>query len=229
MALQSSGAISLNEIHIEAGGSSGTLSTINDSDIRGLIGKSSGATMSFSEWYGASSAFTTSCTPGSGYGYLGFREQGSQSHTYSRSVSPSSDVGSLGAQGGWIPNSNSITWLVSQFNVVFTVGSVSTSAGLRAYFRDSTLSTSSERTSQAPHYSYSWPMGTVTLASDSNFTQDVITISSSSWTSQVSAAMQYTSWISGVGWAYGPSTNAGRQDLYDLFNNASTVYVKIET
>jgi hypothetical protein len=216
MALQSSGAISLNEIHIEAGGSSGTLSTINDSDIRGLIGKSSGATMSFSEWYGASSAFTTSCTPGSGYGYLGFREQGSQSHTYSRSVSPSSDVGSLGAQGGWIPNSNS-----------FTVGSVSTSAGLRAYFRDSTLSTSSERTSQAPHYSYSWPMGTVTLASDSNFTQDVITISSSSWTSQVSAAMQYTSWISGVGWAYGPSTNAGRQDLYDLFG--STVYVKIET
>lgn len=54
MALQSSGAISLNEIHIEAGGTSGTLCTINDSDIRGLIGKASGATMSFNEWYGAS-------------------------------------------------------------------------------------------------------------------------------------------------------------------------------
>jgi len=54
MALQSSGAISLNEIHIEAGGSSGTLCTINDSDIRGLISKGSGATMSFNEWYGAS-------------------------------------------------------------------------------------------------------------------------------------------------------------------------------
>ena len=53
MALPSSGTISLNQIHVEAGGSSGTLATINDSDIRGLISKSSGAQMSFSEWYGA--------------------------------------------------------------------------------------------------------------------------------------------------------------------------------
>lgn len=65
MALQSSGAISLNDIHIEAGGSSGTLCTINDSDIRGLIGKSSGATSSFSEFYGASSrGEQTYTTPG---------------------------------------------------------------------------------------------------------------------------------------------------------------------
>jgi len=55
MALQSTGAISLNDIHIEAGGSSGTSCTINDSDIRGLIGKTSGAQSSFSEFYGASS------------------------------------------------------------------------------------------------------------------------------------------------------------------------------
>jgi hypothetical protein len=54
MALQSSGAISLNEIHIEAGGSTGTTATINDADIRDLISKSAGATMSFNEWYGAS-------------------------------------------------------------------------------------------------------------------------------------------------------------------------------
>lgn len=54
MALQTSGAISLNQIHVEAGGSSGTTASINDSDIRGLISKGSGATMSFSEWYGAS-------------------------------------------------------------------------------------------------------------------------------------------------------------------------------
>jgi len=55
MALQSSGAISLNDIHVEAGGSSGTQASLNDSDIRGLISKASGAQMSFSEWYGASS------------------------------------------------------------------------------------------------------------------------------------------------------------------------------
>lgn len=54
MALQTSGAISLNDIHIEAGGSSGTQVTTNDADVRGLINKSSGAQMSFNEWYGAS-------------------------------------------------------------------------------------------------------------------------------------------------------------------------------
>lgn len=57
MGLQTSGAISLNDIHVEAGGSSGTQASINDSDIRALIGKSSGAQMSFSEWYGASASF----------------------------------------------------------------------------------------------------------------------------------------------------------------------------
>jgi len=56
MALQTSGAISLNEIHVEAGGSSGTICQINNNDIRGLIGKASQATMSFNEWYGASSS-----------------------------------------------------------------------------------------------------------------------------------------------------------------------------
>lgn len=57
MVLPSSGSISLNQMHIEVGGSSGTQVSINDSDIRALIGKSSGVTMSFNEWYGAS-AFT---------------------------------------------------------------------------------------------------------------------------------------------------------------------------
>lgn len=54
MALQSSGAISLNDMHVEVGGSSGSQVTINDADIRDLIGKSSGAQSSFSEFYGAS-------------------------------------------------------------------------------------------------------------------------------------------------------------------------------
>ena len=54
MALQTSGAIGLNDIHVEAGGGSGTSATINDTDIRGLIGKGAGATNSFNEYYGAS-------------------------------------------------------------------------------------------------------------------------------------------------------------------------------
>ena len=66
MALPSSGALSLNAIHVEAGGSSGTSASINDSDIRGLISKSSGAQMSFNEWYGASSElWSTNITVGS--------------------------------------------------------------------------------------------------------------------------------------------------------------------
>ena len=34
MALQNSGAISLNDIHVEMGGTSGTQCSLNDSDIR---------------------------------------------------------------------------------------------------------------------------------------------------------------------------------------------------
>tara|TARA_B100001057_G_scaffold386796_1_gene393828 strand:- start:1004 stop:1561 length:558 start_codon:yes stop_codon:yes gene_type:complete len=62
MALQTSGAISLNDIHVEAGGTSGTQASINDADIRGLISKGSGVQMSFNEWYGASGSTTYSAT-----------------------------------------------------------------------------------------------------------------------------------------------------------------------
>ena len=55
MALQTSGAISLNDLHIEAGGSSGTTCSLNDSDIRDIISKASGATNSIFEYYGQSS------------------------------------------------------------------------------------------------------------------------------------------------------------------------------
>ena len=56
MPLPSSGTISLNQIHVEAGGSSGTTASLNDSDIRAMIGKGSGATNSFSEYYGVSAS-----------------------------------------------------------------------------------------------------------------------------------------------------------------------------
>lgn len=59
MALPSSGAISMNQMHVEVGGTSGTTVGLNDSDIRALISKSAGATMSFNEWYGASATDNT--------------------------------------------------------------------------------------------------------------------------------------------------------------------------
>ena len=64
MALQTDGTISLNDIHVEAGGSSGTLVGINDSDVRGLTGASSGASSSFNSFYGASSAWSRTMTVG---------------------------------------------------------------------------------------------------------------------------------------------------------------------
>lgn len=57
MALQTSGAISLNQIHIEAGGTSGTTVSLNDSDIRSLGGVASGA-IDFADFYGASAGWT---------------------------------------------------------------------------------------------------------------------------------------------------------------------------
>jgi hypothetical protein len=62
MALPSSGAISLNQMHTEVGGTSGTTVGLNDSDVRGLISKASGAQMSFNEWYGASATSNWSAT-----------------------------------------------------------------------------------------------------------------------------------------------------------------------
>ena len=62
MALQTSGPISLNDIHVEAGGSSGTLCSMNDPDIRGLtpaagrtINSTQGTNTDFADYYGASS------------------------------------------------------------------------------------------------------------------------------------------------------------------------------
>tara|TARA_B100001093_G_C26749325_1_gene980373 strand:+ start:204 stop:863 length:660 start_codon:yes stop_codon:yes gene_type:complete len=53
--LQSSGSISLNQIHVEAGGTSGTQCTLNDQRIRNLVGvkKNSGTQQDFADCYGA--------------------------------------------------------------------------------------------------------------------------------------------------------------------------------
>lgn len=67
MALQSSGAISLDDIHVEAGGTTGTLASINDSDIRGLINKTVDTSMAFNEWYDASAGTVITVTQGIKY------------------------------------------------------------------------------------------------------------------------------------------------------------------
>ena len=56
MPLPSSGTISLNQIHIEAGGSNNSQASLNDSDIRAMIGKSNNAQNSFNDYYSVSAA-----------------------------------------------------------------------------------------------------------------------------------------------------------------------------
>lgn len=53
MALQTSGAISLNDIHLELGATSGTTVSLNDTDVRGLVNIASG-TIDLADFYGAS-------------------------------------------------------------------------------------------------------------------------------------------------------------------------------
>ena len=69
MALQSSGQITLNDIHVEVGGTSGTQASLNDADIRGLINSSSSSEIQLTDFYGASNAaefmFATSGTANS--------------------------------------------------------------------------------------------------------------------------------------------------------------------
>lgn len=66
MALPTSGALSLNAIHVEAGGTSGTTCSFNDSDIRGLtaasgktINSTLGTQIDFNNFYGASGTLTS--------------------------------------------------------------------------------------------------------------------------------------------------------------------------
>ena len=66
MALATSGALTLDQIHVEAGGTTGTTCSLNDSDIRGLtaasgktINSTLGTTIDFDDFYGASGALTS--------------------------------------------------------------------------------------------------------------------------------------------------------------------------
>ena len=55
MALQASGAISLDDMHVEVGGTSGTTCSLNDADIRALISVGDSGQQSIQQYYGVSS------------------------------------------------------------------------------------------------------------------------------------------------------------------------------
>ena len=87
MALQTSGAISLNDIHIELGATSGTTVSLNDTDVRGLVNIASGA-IDLADFYGASAGQDIVVTQGSAttayysvYGWNSSGPTGSRSPT----------------------------------------------------------------------------------------------------------------------------------------------------
>lgn len=64
MGLPSTGNISLDEIHVEAGGASGTQAAISDSDIMAIVNKTPGQQVAFSEFRGKSASIPDASTSG---------------------------------------------------------------------------------------------------------------------------------------------------------------------
>ena len=107
MALQTSGAISLNQIHVEAGGTSGTQASLNDSDVRVIAGATSGV-IDFEDCYGVTSVVVT---------------QGTQSIPYAAYYGFSNNSGSVGSRSPTNVNGNSLNNMI--IRGVFRTGSSS--------------------------------------------------------------------------------------------------------
>ncbi len=150
MALPTSGALSLDAIHVEAGGTTNTTASFNDSDIRGLtaaagktINSTLGTQIDFNNFYGASSAPSApTVTVGQGVftllsiqyryrGYMSFTPSGQILNVYfpltGQALSPTTASGFLGGNtilGCFCLASTTTTVTISEFNLY-----VGTSAG----------------------------------------------------------------------------------------------------
>tara|TARA_Y100000401_G_scaffold71307_1_gene57399 strand:+ start:270 stop:899 length:630 start_codon:yes stop_codon:yes gene_type:complete len=106
MATPSSGTITLNEVHVEAGGSSGSQCSFNDSDIRSICASSVGSQFSMSDMYERAADFSFSGTTGSNSqtsssGYVTIT-------SYQRGLTASSTaIDSGGTRGSISPTSDS--------------------------------------------------------------------------------------------------------------------------
>lgn len=106
MATPSSGTITLNEVHVEAGGSSGSQCSFNDSDIRSICNSSVGIQFSMSDMYERAADFSFSGTTGANSqtttsGYVSIT-------SYQRGFTASStSIDSGGTRGSMSPTSDS--------------------------------------------------------------------------------------------------------------------------
>ena len=108
MGRPASGTITLNEVHVEAGGSSGSQASFNDSDIRLISGSNQNTQFSMSDMYDRAADFVQSGTVGTGSttfssGYISITSyyRGFQTgNTSPANLSPTSESSYLG--GGTI-------------------------------------------------------------------------------------------------------------------------------
>ena len=120
MALPTTGPLSLNQIHVEVNGTSGTICSLNDPDIRSLLNPDKGANQanSISEYRGASHTvtFTYELIGGGGGGGNGREDKGdgvnrgATGGSSSIAASGISTITASGGQGGragmYVPNVN---------------------------------------------------------------------------------------------------------------------------
>ena len=214
MALQTVGQISLNDLHVEAGGTSGTQCSMNDSDIRGLISKGSATQMGMNEWYGASSySYDFSIGIGSvansagawyGYGVTG------------AAFSNSTAVGSASTTSGIIPNNNSSANTMGGF---FANNPNASSDHLFRILQSNTNS---------PYQTASWLNSSVSIASSSGGANE--TTFSNNWVG-LSAVQYFTS--QKYAWQLSGSTSGSNANTIaeDYFfpstRYSSTVYITI--
>ena len=132
MALPTSGALSLDAIHVEAGGTTNTTASLNDTDIRGLtaaagktINSTPSTTIDFDDFYGASSdtsLFSTTVTVGETGSFIVYKG-------YSDGVYSAGGFGSLSddnSGGGSFVSGNTIRaintiFFISTTNLFFRV------------------------------------------------------------------------------------------------------------
>lgn len=201
MALQSSGQISLNEIHIEAGGTTGTQASINDSDIRGLISATSGSEMEFSDWYGASSALSThSMTSGID----------STPYWYELGYTFSSPGGGA-SYGSMSPTS--ITWLISGVDIAMAQQNWGSGNGHTGDLPNKGIRLRLKRSNSAPTTSQS-AFTSLTISGPSQTSQsgsfttrsETLATSSASFSYNVNGFSEWR-WLSPTYWWFGSTTS----------------------
>lgn len=107
MTLQSSGAISLNDVHLELGATSGTTLTMNDTDVRALAGVASGSYGMYS-FYGKSATSQTRITSVGraydSYGPMkyGWAASGKSNYFHAENSTIAQSFGSISATTGLI-------------------------------------------------------------------------------------------------------------------------------